>query len=311
MKNIGFKGIGSYLPKSILTNFDMEKEMETTDEWIRTRTGIEQRHIASEEETATTMGLEAAKVAIKNANINTEDIDMIIVASVTPTHKFPSIANEIQAELGIANIPTYDLSAACSGFIYGIIQAYHFLLTDAYKNILVVGTEKLSKLIDWNDRSTAVLFGDGAGAAIIGEVANGRGILSFELGSDGRGGKHLYDNPHIVMNGKEVYKFAVKQMPDSSMKVIEKAGLQKEEVDFLVPHQANIRIINAARERLGLPENKVSTTVKFHGNTSSASIPLALDYELKNGNIKDDDIIVLVGFGGGLTWGAVCLKWGI
>jgi 3-oxoacyl-[acyl-carrier-protein] synthase-3 len=310
MKNIGIKGIGHYLPKTVVTNKDLEEKLDTNDEWIKTRTGIEQRHIADDSETVAFMGGIAAESAIKNAGISADEVDLIIVASVTQEQRFPSVANQIQEKLGINNIPTYDLSAACSGFMYGMIQAYHFLLSDTYKNILVIGSEKLSSITDWNDRSTAVLFGDGAGAVVMGNVGEGKGVLSFEIGSDGSGGKHLYNDPYIIMNGREVFKFAVRQMPNSAEAVVKKAGLTPDDVDFLVPHQANIRIIDAARERLGLPEEKVSTTVKLHGNTSGASIPLALSHEITSGKINEGDIVVLVGFGGGLTWGAICLKWG-
>jgi len=310
MKHIGIKGIGTYVPFKIVTNHDLEKKMDTNDEWIRTRTGITQRHFAEGDENVVSMGVKAAQKALDSAGIKAEDLDMILVATATANHRFPSVANQIQRDLGIKGIPTMDLAAACAGFMYGVINAYHFISAGTYKHILVVGTEHLSQLINWEDRTTAVLFGDGAGAAVVSEVSEGKGILSFELGSDGNGGKHLYDNPHIVMNGREVFKFAVRQMPESSMNVIEKAGLQKEDVDFLVPHQANIRIIDAARERLGLPEERVSTTVSRYGNTSAASIPMAIDYELQQGKIKDGDTIVLVGFGGGLTWGAICLVWG-
>lgn len=310
MKNIGIIGIGTMLPKKVVSNKELEKIVDTSDEWIVTRTGIESRHIADESENVVSLGSGAALSALENADLRPEDIDMIIVATATQNKRFPSVANQIQAELGIKNIPTFDLAAACSGFIYGIVQAYHYLLADTYKKILVIGTEKLSSITDWSDRTTAVLFGDGAGAVVLGEVSPGRGILSFELGSDGTGGNYLYNDPHIIMNGREVFKFAVRQMPNSAEAVVRKAGLSLEDVGFLVPHQANIRIIDAARERLGLPIDKVSTTIKMHGNTSSASIPLALSHEIASGKIQEGDVVVLVGFGGGLTWGAICLRWG-
>lgn len=310
MKDVGILGVGSYLPKNIVTNFDLEQQLDTNDEWIRTRTGIKQRHLANEEETLVKMGSEAAKKALSHANLNPTDIDLIIVASVTQTQRFPSLANKIQEELDLSDIPSFDVSAACSGFIYGMVQAHQFLFSNTYQHVLVIGAERLSDITDWNDRSTAVLFGDGAGAVILGEVSEGKGILSFDLGSNGSGGKHLYGDPLIFMNGREVFKFAVRQMPESSMRVVEKAGLNKEDVDFLIPHQANIRIIDAARERLELPIEKVSTTVQQHGNTSSASIPLALCYEVEQGNIEDGDVLVMVGFGGGLTWGSICLVYG-
>ncbi len=196
--------------------------------------------------------------------------------------------------------------------MYGMITGKQFIETKTYKNVLVVGVEKLSKITDWSDRSTCVLFGDGAGAVVLGEVSEGKGILSFELGADGTGGKHLYQNKeqHISMNGREVFKFAVRQMPQSSINVIDQIGLSKEDVDYLIPHQANMRIMNAARERLGVSEDKMAKTIKKYGNNSSASIPIALSESVQNGKIKDGDLVVLVGFGGGLTWGAVALRWG-
>jgi 3-oxoacyl-[acyl-carrier-protein] synthase-3 len=203
-----------------------------------------------------------------------------------------------------------DVSAACAGFMYGIITAKQFIESQVYKYVLVVGVEKLSKITDWNDRNTAVLFGDGAGAAIIGPVSENRGILSFELGADGTGSKHLYQDEYIIMNGREVFKFAVRQMGESCINVLEKAGLKKEDVDFLIPHQANIRIMEASRQRLELPVEKMSKTVNKYGNTSAASIPISMIEDVEAGRIKDDDLVVMVGFGGGLTWGAIAMRWG-
>lgn len=302
--------MGRYIPDQIVTNADLEKKMDTSDEWIRTRTGIEQRRIAEDGIGTVYMAAEAAKKAIQHAGIDPAEIDLIITATVTPDHMFPSVSCEIQHEIGAVNAAAMDVSAACAGFMYGIITGKQFVETGAYKHVLVVGAEKLSKVIDWEDRNTAVLFGDGAGAAVLGPVSEGRGILSFELGADGRGGKHLYQDEHVKMNGREVFKFAVRQMGESSLAVLEKAGLTKEDVDFLMPHQANIRIMESARERLGLPPEKMSVTVNQFGNTSSASIPLTMVEELEKGNVKEDDIIVMVGFGGGLTWGAIAMKWG-
>ncbi|OXS75114.1 beta-ketoacyl-ACP synthase III [Domibacillus enclensis] len=308
--NAGIWGMGRYIPDQIVTNADLEKKMDTSDEWIRTRTGIEQRRIAEDGIGTVYMAAEAAKKAIQHAGIDPAEIDLIITATVTPDHMFPSVSCEIQHEIGAVNAAAMDVSAACAGFMYGIITGKQFVETGAYKHVLVVGAEKLSKVIDWEDRNTAVLFGDGAGAAVLGPVSEGRGILSFELGADGRGGKHLYQDEHVKMNGREVFKFAVRQMGESSLAVLEKAGLTKEDVDFLMPHQANIRIMESARERLGLPPEKMSVTVNQFGNTSSASIPLTMVEELEKGNVKEDDIIVMVGFGGGLTWGAIAMKWG-
>ena len=307
----GIIGMGRYVPEKIVKNIDFEKTLDTTDEWIRSRTGIEARHFAEQDENTSHMAIRAAEKAIENANITPEQIGLIIVATVTPDRAFPSVACQLTDHLGI-QCAAMDVSAACSGFIYGLVTAKQFIETNSYEYVLVVGVEKLSKITDWHDRNTAVLFGDGACAAIVSKVSQGRGILSFELGADGSGGKHLLLNDEhcTTMNGREVFKFAVRQMGESAISVLAKAGLQKEDCDFLIPHQANIRIMEAARERLHLPAEKMSKTVHKYGNTSAASIGISLVEELENGKIKDDDVLVLVGFGGGLTWGAVTIRWG-
>ncbi|MCT8138082.1 ketoacyl-ACP synthase III [Anaerobacillus sp. CMMVII] len=313
MKCVGIIGVGSYVPQNVVANCDLEALMDTNDEWIKSRTGIEERRIAPEGTDTSDMAIIAAKNALKNASLTASDIDLIIVATATPDYVFPSVACMVQEGLGIPNIPAMDLSAACSGFVYAVVTGKQFIDSNTYKNVLVIGSEKFSKIIDWTDRNTSVLFGDGAGAVILSEVSKGRGILAFEIGADGKGGKHLLvDNKtnFVTMNGREVFKFAVRQMPESSLSVVTKAGLTTDDVDFLVPHQANIRIIDAARTKLGLDKTKVSTTVTKHGNTSAASIPLALFSEIENGKINDGDVIVMVGFGGGLTWGSICLRWG-
>ena len=308
--NAGIIGIGRSLPEKILTNFELEQRMDTSDEWIRTMTGIEERRIAGDDQDTSHMAREAAQKAIDDAGIDPAEIGMILVATVTPDQPFPSMSCVIQQEIGAVNAAAMDLSAACAGFMYGVVTAKQFIESDVYKYVLVVGVEKLSKITDWEDRNTAVLFGDGAGAVVIGKVSEGRGILSFELGSDGSGGKHLYQDEYLVMNGREVFKFAVRQMGESALNVIEKAGLEKEAVDFLIPHQANIRIMEASRQRLDLPIEKMSKTIHKYGNTSAASIPISLVEDVEEGRIKDDDVIVMVGFGGGLTWGALAMRWG-
>ncbi|MEL4024167.1 beta-ketoacyl-ACP synthase III [Lysinibacillus endophyticus] len=310
--NAGIIGVGKYVPEQIVTNFDLEKKIDTSDEWIRTRTGIEERRIAADHENTSDLAYLAAQDAINNAGISADEIGLILVATVTPDQAFPSVACQLQEKLGAVNAAAMDVAAACAGFIYALSTAKQFIESKAYKYVLVVGAEKLSKITDWSDRNTAVLFGDGACAAVLGEVSEGRGILAFELGADGTGGKHLFldEADHIAMNGREVFKFAVRQMGESAISVLEKAGLTKQDVDFLIPHQANIRIMEASRERLELPEEKLSKRIHKYGNTSSASIGIALKDELDDGKIKDDDILVLVGFGGGLTWGAVVIKWG-
>ncbi|MFI2130050.1 beta-ketoacyl-ACP synthase III [Lysinibacillus fusiformis] len=310
--NAGILGIGKYVPEKVVTNFDLEKIMDTSDEWIRTRTGIEERHFAADDQETSDLAVAAAKEAIAKAGITPEEIGLILVATVTQDQTFPSVACMVQEQLGAVNAAAMDQAAACAGFIYSLVTAKHFVEANTYKYVLVVGVEKLSKVIDWNDRNTAVLFGDGASAAVVGPVSEGRGILSFELGADGTGGKNLYltKQDTIAMNGREVFKFAVRQMGESAVSVLDKAGLTKKDVDFLVPHQANIRIMESARERLELPPEKMSKTIHKYGNTSAASIGISLVDELEAGKIKEDDLLVLVGFGGGLTWGAVAMRWG-
>ncbi|MDQ4708581.1 beta-ketoacyl-ACP synthase III [Bacillus subtilis] len=308
----GILGVGRYIPEKVLTNHDLEKMVETSDEWIRTRTGIEERRIAADDVYSSHMAVVAAKNALEQAEVAAEDLDMILVATVTPDQSFPTVSCMIQEQLGAKKACAMDISAACAGFMYGVVTGKQFIESGTYKHVLVVGVEKLSSITDWEDRNTAVLFGDGAGAAVVGPVSDDRGILSFELGADGTGGQHLYLNEkrHTIMNGREVFKFAVRQMGESCVNVIEKAGLSKEDVDFLIPHQANIRIMEAARERLELPVEKMSKTVHKYGNTSAASIPISLVEELEAGKIKDGDVVVMVGFGGGLTWGAIAIRWG-
>ncbi|RYM01774.1 ketoacyl-ACP synthase III [Sporolactobacillus sp. THM7-7] len=307
----GILGVGKFVPERVLTNMDLEKMMDTSDEWIRTRTGIQERRIASDNTETSDMAFAAAKQALEKAHLDTDDIDMIIVATVTPDQPFPTVACTLQNRLGARKVASMDISAACSGFIYGMVTAKQFIDSGAYEHILIVGVEKLSKITNWEDRTTAVLFGDAAAAVVMGPVSSGRGILSFDLGADGSGGKNLYQEGNIIkMNGREVFKFAVRQMGESAVNVVKKAGLQKEDIDFLIPHQANIRIMEASRERLGLPKERMLQTIQKYGNTSSSSIPLALADALEENRIKEDDLIVMVGFGGGLTWGALTLRWG-
>src|SRR5690625_3400869 len=289
--NVGVLGTGHYLPTVVLTNKDLEKMVDTSDEWIRTRTGIEERRIADDDVETADMAFYAAEQALKEANIEAHEIDLILVATVTAESSFPSVACKIQDKLGAKNAAAMDISAACSGFIYGMVTAEQFIKSGAYRYVLVVGAEKLSSITDWTDRNTCVLFGDGAGAAVMGPVREERGVLSFELGADGAGGKHLAQNgDYIFMNGREVFKFAVRQMPESSVHVVEKAGYDKEDVDYLIPHQANIRIMEAARQRLGIAEDRMAVNVNKYGNTSAASIPIALSEGVKNGKIKDNDL---------------------
>ncbi|SDI26251.1 beta-ketoacyl-ACP synthase III [Alteribacillus bidgolensis] len=310
MRNAGIWGIGSFIEGREIANTEFEKTLDTSDEWIRSRTGIERRVFAEEEVNTSDMSYYAAVEALKDAELDASELDLILVATVTPDYPFPSVSSLLQDRLGAENAAAMDISAACAGFIYGLATADQFIKSGTYEHVLVIGAEKLSKVVDMNDRNTAVLFGDGAGAAVMGPVAEGKGMLAFELGSDGSGAMHIRQDPKLIMNGREVFKFAVRQMGESSLNVVEKAGLTKDDVDFLVPHQANIRIMEAARERLDLPKEKMAVTVNKYGNTSSSSIPIAVVEELKNGKIKDGDLVVMVGFGSGLVWGGAAIRWG-
>lgn len=323
---VGILGTGAYVPEKILTNQDLEKMVETSDEWIVSRTGIRERRISGEHQAASDLAYEASLKALKAAGISAEQLDIIIVATITPDTSFPSTANVLQHRLGAKKAAAFDLAAACSGFLYGITTATQFIQNGLYRYALVIGVECLSKILDWTDRNTCVLFGDGAGAAVLGRVEDGCGFLSFELGSDGGGGdllklpaggsrlpaseRTIANRQHFVhMAGSDVFKFAVRVMGASAESVIEKAGLTKQDIDFLVPHQANIRIIDAAVKRLGLSKEKVVVNLDRYGNMSAASIPVALDEAVQNGKIHEGDHLVLVGFGGGLTWGAAVLRW--
>jgi 3-oxoacyl-[acyl-carrier-protein] synthase-3 len=328
MRSVGILGTGSYLPEKVLTNADLEKMVDTNDEWIVSRTGIRERRIAAPEEASSDLSVKAAEKALKKAGIRAEELDMIIVTTVTPDMNFPATACLVQDRLGAKKAATFDLSAACTGFIYGISTGAQFIATGVYKYVLVIGVECLSRIVDWTDRNTCVLFGDGAGAAVLGPVEEGYGFLSFELGGDGSGGnllnlpaggsrlpaseKTIQERLHYVhMSGREVFKFAVRVMGNATEEALAKAGLSKEDIDFLVPHQANIRIIDSAVKRLGLTEDKVVVNLDRYGNMSSASIPVALDEAVERGQIKKGDTMVLCGFGGGLTWGATVLKWAL
>ncbi|EGL82592.1 3-oxoacyl-(acyl-carrier-protein) synthase 3 [Caldalkalibacillus thermarum TA2.A1] len=325
---VGILGVGSFLPEKVLTNQDLEKMVDTSDEWIRTRTGIRERRVADENMASSDLAYEASVKALQHAGISADELDMIIVATVTPDMFFPSTACILQHKLGARKVAAVDLSAACSGFLYAVSTATQFVQTGMYRYILVVGVDCLSKITNWKDRNTCVLFGDGAGAVVIGPTEEGLGFLSFELGADGSGAdflnlpaggsrlpastRTLEEEKHFIhMNGQEVFKFAVRIMEQISVSVIEKAGLSTDDVQFLVPHQANLRIIDAARKRLGLGEKQVVVNLDRYGNMSSASIPVALDEAVHDGRIKKGDIVVFVGFGGGLTWGASTMRWNI
>jgi 3-oxoacyl-[acyl-carrier-protein] synthase-3 len=326
MRSVGIIGTGKYVPEKVLTNADLEKMVDTNDEWIVSRTGIRERHIATPEQATSDLAYEAAVRALESAGMTADQLELIIVATITPDTSFPSTACILQDKLGAKNAAAFDLSAACSGFVYSMATAKGFIQTGMYKNALVIGADTLSRITDYTDRNTCVLFGDGAGAVIVGEVPEGRGFLSFDLGAEGAGGDLLKlaaggsrlpaseatvqgKQHYIYMNGREVFKFAVRVMGSATEEVLRKAGKTKEDIDLFVPHQANIRIIQSAMQRLDLPEEKCVINVDKYANTSAASIPLALVEAAEEGRIKEGDTVLLVGFGGGLTWGASVLVW--
>ncbi len=322
----GLTGFGSSLPEKILTNQDLEKMVDTSNEWIIRRTGISQRRILEDSTPAFKLGARAAKDAISDAGLEPGDIELIIVTTETPDYLTPSMACLIQNEIGAKNAAAFDLNAACSGFVYGITVAGQFISTGYYKNILVVGCEGLSRVTDWKDRNTCVLFGDGAGAAVVNAVEEGYGIISTQLGADGAIGHNITipccyaseednkarecDNKSVIwMNGSEVLKFAVRVMAQATKDVIKQAGITIDDIKIIVPHQANVRIINGAAKRLKISDDRVYINVDRYGNMSSACIPIALDELMKKNILKKDDYFVLVGFGGGLTWASALLKW--
>lgn len=316
---------GKYLPPKVLTNTDLEKMVDTTDEWIFTRTGIRERRIATEQETSAEMGAQAARDALNKAGLQAADIDLILVASVTADATFPSTACYIQHKLGAGKCAALDVQAACSGFLYGLVVASQFIATGAYKNILVVGSERLSGIVDWKDRATCVLFGDGAGAAIVQPRPDGKnGMLAFDLGANGSLHEILYlmngntpgpgneskGEPHYMkMSGQDVFKQAVTEMGRSARRVLEQAGLTPADLVCAIPHQANIRIIDALQERLELPKEKCFVNVQRYGNISAACIPVALEEAESHYPIRRGDKILLVAFGGGLVWASCVLEW--
>ena len=314
-------GTGSALPALLVSNRELEKIVDTTDEWIRSRTGIESRHIAVEE-TTTSMAIEAAKKALQDAKASPEELDLIIVGTISPDHYFPSTACEIQSALGAVNATAFDISAACAGFLFGLGIVDAYMKADTVRTALVVGAETLSKMMDWNDRSTCVLFGDGAGAAVV--RSDESGIMSMVQGSDGARGNALtcegrrVNNPYkkndtsldyTKMNGQEVYKFAVKTVPKSIEEALLKANVKADDVKYFLLHQANLRIIEAVAKRLGQSIEKFPTNLQECGNISAGSVPVLLDHVNREGMLQKGDTIVLAGFGAGLTWGATVLTW--
>ncbi|MBD3427029.1 MAG: beta-ketoacyl-ACP synthase III [Candidatus Omnitrophica bacterium] len=325
-KKVGILGVGKFLPEQVLTNADLERMVETTDEWITTRTGIKERRIASDRVATSDMAVKAAKSALKNADLEPEDIDLIIVATITPDMFFPSTACLVQNKLGAGKVPAFDIAVACSGYVYGLTIASQFIKNGIYKHALVIAAEKLSAVTDWEDRSTCVLFGDGAGAAVLGPVEDG-GILGASLGADGSKGdllqlpaggsrmpasiKTVENKLHTIkMEGNVLFKHAVKIMADAALAVTEPLGLKGDDIDIIIPHQANIRILNALAKRMGVdPEKKVYLNIHKYGNMSAASSAVALTEAVEEGRIKKGDTILMDAFGGGLTWGALIIRW--
>ncbi|MGC3936745.1 beta-ketoacyl-ACP synthase III [Roseobacter sp. EG26] len=316
------KGVGHYLPERVVPNTEFEATLDTNDEWIKARSGIERRHFAAEGETTSSMASAAARAALKDAGLEPSDIDAIVLATSTADLTFPSAATMVQAELGMENGFAFDVQAVCAGFIYALSNANALILSGQAKRVLVIGAETFSRIMDWTDRSTCVLFGDGAGALVMEAseqdgTAQDRGILATDLNSDGRHKELLYvdggvstgTTGYLRMQGNQVFRHAVEKLASTATKAMERAGITPGDVDWIVPHQANIRIIQGTAKKLGLPMENVVVTVQDHGNTSAASIPLALSVGRARGQIKDGDLIVTEAIGGGLAWGAVVLRW--
>lgn len=325
-RSVGIVGIGAYAPEKVITNFDLEKIVDTSDEWITTRTGIKERHVAAEGQSTSDFAAEAAKTAIERSGVALSDIDLIIAATASPDMMYPSTACLVQHKLGIPETPCFDLQAGCSGFLYGLTVAAQFIAGGTYDTVLVVGAETLSRFLDWEDRSTCVLFGDGGGAALLKAVDDGCGILSYDINANGNYHDILYmpaggaqmppsedtlkEKLHSVkMKGSEVFKQAVIGMEKSCLKILERAGLEPGDIDHFVPHQANIRIIESVGRRLGIESSKVHTNLAHYGNTSCASIPLALNEFYESGDIKKGETVLMTAAGSGFTWGSMILKW--
>lgn len=315
------KGVGGHLPERVLTNADLGRMVDTSDEWITTRTGIKKRHIAADGETSSDLGAAAARKALAAAGCTAEDIDLVIVATATPDFTFPATATVIQNKLGITRGAAFDIQAVCAGFVYAIATADNFLARGQFERALVIGAETFSRILDWSDRGTCVLFGDGAGALVLERTevakAGDRGVKGSHLRSDGRYRDLLYVDGgpsstqtvgHLKMVGNQVFKHAVSKISESVLEAVKTAGLQVSDIDWFVPHQANQRILNAVAEKLGLDEHKVVSTVAEHGNTSAASVPLALDAAIQDGRVKQGDLVLIEAIGGGLTWGSALVR---
>lgn len=326
MRPTGILGIGYAVPERRLTNADLEKMVDTSDEWITSRTGIKERRIAAPGEATSDWAVRAGAKALAHAGVSPEEIDLVIVATATGDYVVPSTASIVQHRLGIPSAAAYDLGAGCSGFVYALDQAWHAVRSGGYNKALVIGADLISRIVNWQDRSTCVLFGDGAGAVVVGETEPGYGVLATYLGSDGSGAPFLcvpaggsrrpataetvQAGEHFLrMVGNEVFKFAVRIMEEATLEVLRRAGLATDDIDLFVPHQANIRIIDAAAKRLGVSDERIVVNVQRYGNTSAASIPIALGEALEEGRLRPGHLVVCVGFGAGLTWGAAALRW--
>ncbi len=312
-------GIGAYAPERVVTNDDLSQLVDTSDEWIMERTGIRERRIASDEQALSDLSLPAARQALEQAGISGADIDLLLVATVTPDMMFPSTSAILADQLGAKDAAAYDLSAGCTGFMYALVQAYGMIAAGLSQRALVVGGDVLSRILDWTDRSTVVLFGDGAGAVVL-ERSDAAGFLVFELGADGAGGEHLwlpgsgsrrFENPDqfVKMNGREVFKFATRVLVQSAEAVLDRYGATIDDVDVYVPHQANVRIIDHATKKLGIPSDRVVINVDRYGNTSSGSIPLALAEAQADGRLQAGNLVLMTGMGAGLTWGSALMRW--
>ena len=323
LKYARLTGWGKYLPENVVTNKDLEEKVNTLDTWIQTRTGIKERRLAADDEAASGMAVKAAQDALRVAGLRSEQLDLVIVATVTPEMIFPSCASLVQHAIGAKNAAAFDLNAACTGFVYAAATASQFIGAGMFKKILVVGSEVYSRILDWSDRDTCVLFGDGAGAVVLEAGSKPPGFLSFVLGSNGARPEllnllGLCGNPndpdknrhYITMNGSEIYKFAVRTMAKASKQVLSKAGLTIDDLKLVIPHQANKRIIQAVAKSLGVQNDKVFMNVEKYGNTSAASVPIALCEAAEEGRLDANDYVALVGFGAGLSWGAAVLQWG-
>ena len=322
----GIIGVGMYAPEKVLTNAELAGMLNVTEEWIESMSGIRERHIAAPSQAASDMGAVAAQRALTQAGVSPDEVDLIIVSTSTPDMQFPSTACIIQERLGIKNVPAFDLTAVCSGFVYALTVGAQFIANEFSRTVLVIGTEAVSRVINWSDKDTCMLIGDGAGAVVLRQVPSGYGVLSAKLGADGSGASFMMvpaggsrkpptaeviekKMNKIQMNGQEVFKFAMKKLPEVTEQALELANLHTEDLKLIIPHQANLRIIEAAARRMDLPMEKFMVNVERYGNTSSATIPIALYEALETGRIESGDLIALTGFGGGLTWGSLIMRW--